>query len=37
MTDVAGLDYDPFTRITRLTDDARVNYLMRLRKEAATR
>jgi 2-polyprenyl-6-hydroxyphenyl methylase/3-demethylubiquinone-9 3-methyltransferase len=37
MTDVAGLDYDPFTRTTRLTDDARVNYLMRLRKEAATR
>ena len=26
--DIAGLDYDPFSRKARLTDDAGVNYLM---------
>jgi len=30
--DIAGLDYDPFARTTRLTDDAAVNYLMHFRK-----
>jgi 2-polyprenyl-6-hydroxyphenyl methylase/3-demethylubiquinone-9 3-methyltransferase len=30
--DVAGLDYDPFTRAARLTTDARVNYLVHMRK-----
>jgi 2-polyprenyl-6-hydroxyphenyl methylase/3-demethylubiquinone-9 3-methyltransferase len=30
--DVAGLAYDPLTRNARLVADARVNYLMRLRK-----
>jgi len=30
--DIAGLDYDPFTRRTRLTMDARVNYLVHLRR-----
>jgi len=30
--DIAGLDYDPFTRASRLTDDAAVNYLMHFRK-----
>jgi len=34
LADVAGLEYDPFTRATRLTDDARVNYLMHLRRPA---
>jgi len=33
--DVSGLDYDPFSRRTRLTADARVNYLMHLRRPAA--
>jgi len=32
MVDVAGLDYDPFARTARLDTDARVNYLMHLRK-----
>ncbi|MGB7740917.1 MAG: bifunctional 2-polyprenyl-6-hydroxyphenol methylase/3-demethylubiquinol 3-O-methyltransferase UbiG [Steroidobacteraceae bacterium] len=31
--DIAGLDYDPFTRQARLTMDASVNYLMHLRLE----
>ena len=35
--DVAGLDYDPFQRHARLVSDARVNYLMHLRKPAAER
>ena len=30
--DVAGLDYDPFSRSARLTDDAGVNYLMHFRR-----
>ncbi len=30
--DIAGLDYDPFTRRTRLTMDASVNYLVHLRR-----
>ena len=33
--DVAGLDYDPFSRSARLTTDARVNYLMHFRRPAA--
>jgi 2-polyprenyl-6-hydroxyphenyl methylase/3-demethylubiquinone-9 3-methyltransferase len=32
LLDVAGLDYDPFARTARLTDDARVNYLMHFRR-----
>jgi len=32
MVDVSGLDYDPFARTARLDTDARVNYLMHLRK-----
>jgi 2-polyprenyl-3-methyl-5-hydroxy-6-metoxy-1,4-benzoquinol methylase len=32
--DVTGLDYDPFTRSTKLVADARVNYLMHFRKPA---
>ena len=32
LVDVAGLDYDPFTRSARLSSDARINYLMHLRK-----
>lgn len=32
--DIAGLQYDPFTRAARLDDDAAVNYLMHLRKPA---
>jgi 2-polyprenyl-6-hydroxyphenyl methylase / 3-demethylubiquinone-9 3-methyltransferase len=32
--DIAGLDYDPFSRAARLTDDAAVNYLMHFRKPA---
>jgi 2-polyprenyl-6-hydroxyphenyl methylase/3-demethylubiquinone-9 3-methyltransferase len=35
--DVAGLDYDPFTRVARVTDDASVNYLMHLRAGAASK
>ncbi|MGB5102392.1 MAG: bifunctional 2-polyprenyl-6-hydroxyphenol methylase/3-demethylubiquinol 3-O-methyltransferase UbiG [Steroidobacteraceae bacterium] len=30
--DVAGMDYDPFARSARLSSDARINYLMHLRK-----
>jgi len=30
--DIAGLDYDPFARTARLTSDARVNYLMHLKR-----
>lgn len=30
--DIAGLQYDPFTRAARLTDDAAVNYLMHFRR-----
>jgi 2-polyprenyl-6-hydroxyphenyl methylase / 3-demethylubiquinone-9 3-methyltransferase len=36
MVDIAGLDYDPFARSTRLTTDASVNYLMHLRRAEAT-
>jgi 2-polyprenyl-6-hydroxyphenyl methylase/3-demethylubiquinone-9 3-methyltransferase len=32
VTDIAGLDYDPFTRRARLTMDAKVNYLVHLRR-----
>jgi 2-polyprenyl-6-hydroxyphenyl methylase/3-demethylubiquinone-9 3-methyltransferase len=32
LEDVRGLDYDPFARSARLTSDARVNYLVRLRR-----
>ena len=32
LVDVAGLDYDPFARAARLTDDARVNYLARFHR-----
>jgi 2-polyprenyl-6-hydroxyphenyl methylase / 3-demethylubiquinone-9 3-methyltransferase len=32
LEDVSGLDYDPFGRSARLTGDARVNYLMQLRR-----
>ena len=35
MVDIAGLEYDPFGRSARLTTDARVNYLMHLRRPAA--
>ena len=31
--DIAGLDYDPFTRRARLTTDASVNYLVHLRSD----
>jgi 2-polyprenyl-6-hydroxyphenyl methylase/3-demethylubiquinone-9 3-methyltransferase len=34
-TDIAGLDYDPFSRSARIVTDARVNYLMHLTKPAA--
>lgn len=30
--DIAGLDYEPFSRKARLTDDAGVNYLMHFRR-----
>ena len=33
--DVAGLDYDPFSRSARIVTDARVNYVMHLAKPAA--
>jgi 2-polyprenyl-6-hydroxyphenyl methylase/3-demethylubiquinone-9 3-methyltransferase len=36
LTDIAGLDYDPFARTARLTDDASVNYLMHLRRHDET-
>jgi 2-polyprenyl-6-hydroxyphenyl methylase/3-demethylubiquinone-9 3-methyltransferase len=32
VVDIAGLDYDPFTRAARLTMDASVNYLVHLRR-----
>jgi 2-polyprenyl-6-hydroxyphenyl methylase/3-demethylubiquinone-9 3-methyltransferase len=32
LVDIAGLDYDPFTRKARLTTDASVNYLVHLRR-----
>jgi 2-polyprenyl-6-hydroxyphenyl methylase/3-demethylubiquinone-9 3-methyltransferase len=32
VVDIAGLDYDPFSRRTQLTADASVNYLMHLRR-----
>jgi 2-polyprenyl-6-hydroxyphenyl methylase/3-demethylubiquinone-9 3-methyltransferase len=35
MVDVAGLEYDPFGRSARLSSDARVNYLMHLRRPSA--
>jgi 2-polyprenyl-6-hydroxyphenyl methylase / 3-demethylubiquinone-9 3-methyltransferase len=35
VADVAGLEYDPFSRSARLTSDARVNYLMHLARPAA--
>jgi 2-polyprenyl-6-hydroxyphenyl methylase / 3-demethylubiquinone-9 3-methyltransferase len=35
IADVAGLEYDPFSRSARLTSDARVNYLMHLARPAA--
>ncbi len=35
LEDVSGLDYDPFTRTARITGDARVNYLMLLRRARA--
>ena len=35
VVDIAGLDYDPFTRNARLTNDVSVNYLMHLRREAS--
>jgi 2-polyprenyl-6-hydroxyphenyl methylase/3-demethylubiquinone-9 3-methyltransferase len=35
IVDVAGLDYDPFSRSARIVADARVNYLMHLAKPAA--
>jgi 2-polyprenyl-6-hydroxyphenyl methylase/3-demethylubiquinone-9 3-methyltransferase len=31
--DIAGLDYDPFTRKAKLTRDASVNYLMHLQRQ----
>jgi 2-polyprenyl-6-hydroxyphenyl methylase/3-demethylubiquinone-9 3-methyltransferase len=35
IADVAGLEYDPFSRSARLTSDARVNYLMHLQRPSA--
>jgi 2-polyprenyl-6-hydroxyphenyl methylase/3-demethylubiquinone-9 3-methyltransferase len=35
LRDVAGLDYDPFSHSARITDDARVNYLMHLSRPSA--
>jgi 2-polyprenyl-6-hydroxyphenyl methylase/3-demethylubiquinone-9 3-methyltransferase len=32
LEDVSGLDYEPFSRTARLTTDARVNYLIHLRR-----
>jgi 2-polyprenyl-6-hydroxyphenyl methylase/3-demethylubiquinone-9 3-methyltransferase len=32
VVDIAGLDYDPFSRKAQLTDDAGVNYLMHLHR-----
>jgi len=36
VVDIAGLDYDPFTRKARLTTDASVNYLVHLRRDRPT-
>jgi 2-polyprenyl-6-hydroxyphenyl methylase/3-demethylubiquinone-9 3-methyltransferase len=35
LSDVAGLDYDPFTRKAQLTSDASVNYLVQLGRPAS--
>jgi len=35
LADIAGLEYDPFTRKASLTTDAAVNYLVQLRRDAA--
>ena len=35
VVDVAGLDYDAFARSARLSSDARINYLVHLRKPVA--
>jgi 2-polyprenyl-6-hydroxyphenyl methylase / 3-demethylubiquinone-9 3-methyltransferase len=32
VTDIAGLDYDPFSRRAQVTSDASVNYMMHLRR-----
>lgn len=37
VSDIAGLDYDPFGRKARLSGDASVNYLMHLRRPEADR
>jgi len=37
LRDLAGLSYDPFSRETRLTTDARVNYLMHLQRPTGAR
>jgi 2-polyprenyl-6-hydroxyphenyl methylase/3-demethylubiquinone-9 3-methyltransferase len=37
LVDVAGLEYDPFERTARLVEDARVNYLMHLRRPVVER
>jgi 2-polyprenyl-6-hydroxyphenyl methylase/3-demethylubiquinone-9 3-methyltransferase len=36
VVDIAGLEYDPFTRQARLTTDASVNYLAQMRHERRT-
>jgi len=35
LVDVAGLDYDPFSRTARITGDAQVNYMMHFRQPGA--
>jgi 2-polyprenyl-6-hydroxyphenyl methylase/3-demethylubiquinone-9 3-methyltransferase len=35
VVDIAGLDYDPFTRRARLTMDASVNYLVHLQRDGS--
>jgi 2-polyprenyl-6-hydroxyphenyl methylase / 3-demethylubiquinone-9 3-methyltransferase len=35
VVDIAGLDYDPFTRRARLTVDASVNYLVHLQRDGS--
>lgn len=35
VADIAGMDYDPFARSARLSSDARINYLVHLRKPVA--
>ena len=35
LIDIAGLDYDPFARTTRITADASVNYLVHLQRGEA--